>query len=123
MKKFLSILLLILITIEIFYFSSLTGAGLQTSGSNLIPTIYHFTIFFLFAFFLFASIIGNKKIKLKNILIGIIFSLLQAILDESHQIFVPGRCACFEDILVDSLGILFGTLIFVLMNSKLRRKA
>ena len=34
-------------------------------------------------------------------------------LDELHQRFVPGRVACLEDSLLDALGALVGTALFV----------
>ena len=46
-----------------------------------------------------------------NILLSLIFSFLYACTDELHQIFVPGRSAQFRDVLIDTLGASFGTLI------------
>ena len=42
---------------------------------------------------------------------SILFSFLYACTDELHQIFVPGRSAQFQDILIDTLGASFGATI------------
>jgi len=109
LNKKISIILTILISIEIFYMSSLPG-GSVTGGISFIPIIYHFTVFFLLAFF--SNYSTNKKTE--NIQITLIILILLAILDEVHQIFAPGRCAGIFDVLVDSVGILCGTLIYLL---------
>lgn len=46
---------------------------------------------------------------------SILLSLLYACTDEIHQIFVPGRSAQFRDVLIDTLGASFGTLIAYLI--------
>jgi VanZ family protein len=35
-------------------------------------------------------------------------------LDEEHQHFVPTRAMRFEDLVLDTLGVLLGTLLFLL---------
>jgi len=113
----ISLAILILITIEIFYFSSLSFGG-GGRGFNIIPIIYHFAVFFLFAFFLLAAIKGNKKIKIKYILIVLVISIIQAFLDEIHQIFVPFRYPSPADILTDTLGIFSAILLYLLIEIK-----
>ena len=103
-RRTASIFMLMLIAIEIFYFSSLSSSG-GAGGNIWIPRIYHFAVFFLFAFFLFAVIKKDKKIKAKYIVIVVIISIVYAVLDEFHQTFVPGRDASIRDILTDTLGI------------------
>ena len=46
---------------------------------------------------------------------SILLSFLYACTDEIHQIFVPGRSAQFRDVLIDTLGASFGTLIAYLI--------
>ncbi len=41
------------------------------------------------------------------------FTLLYAITDEIHQIFVPGRSCQFKDWGIDTLGAIIGTLVFL----------
>lgn len=116
-NKEVSFFLMFLIIIEIFFFSSIPGTKIK-GEANWIPTIYHFTIFFLFAFFILITIKGNKKIKKSYVFITIIFSLCQAFLDEFHQFFVPLRSCSFEDLMIDSLGIFSAIIVYYLSYKK-----
>ena len=40
--------------------------------------------------------------------------ILYAALDEYHQTFVPGRSGQIRDVVIDSLGLLFGILLILL---------
>lgn len=118
-KKSVSFILMILILIEIFYFSSLPGTVLGESKINsLIPITYHFTVFFLLTFFILALIKGNKKIKTSSLIFVLVISIIFSFLDEIHQIFVLFRDASFGDILTDSLGIFTSVLIYLYINKK-----
>jgi VanZ family protein len=115
--RIVSIVLTILITIEIFYFSTLSG-GAGTGGNLWFARAYHFIVFFLFSFFLLMAIKGKNKLKTKYILITLIISIAHAILDEVHQIFVPFRNASTGDVLIDSLGIFSAMIIAKITNRK-----
>lgn len=114
----ISRILFILISIEIFYFSSLTS---PPGGQKflLIPITYHFVVFFLFSFLLILSINGKDKLKKRYLLITLITSISYAFLDEFHQSFIPGRNAGLQDIITDSAGIIFG--IFIYSITKLKK--
>ncbi|MFH1787294.1 MAG: VanZ family protein [archaeon] len=115
-NKTITFLFTLLIIIEIFYFSSIPGnQELGTRGNQWIPRVYHFTVFFLFSFFLFATT-SQKDIKTKQIILVIILSVTQAFLDEIHQLFVPFRSSSFSDILTNSLGIFSAILIYIYIN-------
>lgn len=113
--KWLPIVLTILIAIEIFYFSTLSGS-VGTGGISWPAKVYHFSVFFLFAFFLFVSIKRNKKIKISHVIITLIASILYSISDEIHQIFVPFREAGIRDIFTDVLGICFALIICLIIS-------
>jgi VanZ family protein len=119
--------------IIIFVFSNQPGAqSNQTSSfvlrifnhigidiSQLIPgvdvgfivrKIAHITEFFILALLLFDALVEQYSIK-KAALLCFLIGILYAFSDEFHQLFVPGRCASFKDIFIDSFGVLLGTLI------------
>ena len=49
----------------------------------------------------------------KNVLIlSILLCILYATTDEIHQIFINGRDGNIKDVLVDSIGIIIGCLIY-----------
>ena len=116
-NRWLAVLFTILIAIEIFYFSTLQGSAGTGTGISF-AKIYHFIVFFLFAFFLLMSIKGNRKIKISYIIITLTASVLYAISDEIHQIFVPLRNASIGDVLTDALGICFAIVIGLIINKK-----
>ena len=116
-NRWLAILFTILIAIEIFYFSALPGS-IETGTQISFAKVYHFIVFFLFAFFLFISIKGSRKIKISYIIMTLTASILYAISDEIHQIFVPLRNASMGDILTDCLGIFFAIVIGLIINKK-----
>lgn len=119
-RRFFSFVLFILISIQIFYLSSLSSEQ-EVGGYNLFPLIYHFCAFFLFTIFLFITITGKKRIKIKHLFIILIISLIYAASDEFHQLFVPNRNGSFSDFLIDSFGILFSILIYNLSKRKAKR--
>ena len=80
------------------------------SGPDNIDLFLHFIEYLILGFLLFQSITKDGfpiNPIYGSILIGISF----AISDEFHQSFVPGRHMSSMDMLFDSVGILFGTMI------------
>lgn len=118
-KRVISLIIVILIAVEIFYFSSLPGKeiGIGKKGID-ISSIYHFVVFFLFSFFFFVTIKGNKEIKIRYLLIVLIISITYAISDEVHQLFVPFRNFSIKDILTNTSGIFSSIIIYLHMNKK-----
>jgi len=103
----------ILISITIFYISSLSfPQGSPGPEFTLKPIIYHFFAFFFLNLFLMISITKGKLKNKKLILLTILISIIYATLDEFHQYFVPGRTSTVNDVLIDTLGILFSTGIY-----------
>ena len=108
----LSISITILIAITIFYLSSQTfPQGAPGPDFTLKPIIYHFLAFATLNLFLLISITKGKNKSL--ILTAITIAILYAISDEIHQLFVPGRHGSISDILIDTIGILTATIIYL----------
>jgi len=112
-NRYVAIILTILIAVEIFYFSSIPGGQSGTGGGIRISFIYHFVVFFLFGFFLLISILGNKRIKMKYILIALSVAIIYAFLDEFHQIFVAFRNPSIQDVLTDTVGIFSSVILYL----------
>ena len=111
-NRFASIIMVILITIEIFWLSNLSLTG--TGGGNIwISRTYHFTIFFLFSFFFFTAIKGNQKLKTSHILIVLLISITHAFLDEFHQSLIPNRNSSISDVLTNTIGVFTSTIIYL----------
>lgn len=59
----------------------------------------------------------------KRTFLTVAILILSGVLDEFHQLFVPGRYASFWDILIDTAGGLTGMLLFwIVYQITLRRK-
>jgi VanZ family protein len=55
--------------------------------------------------------------------LGVACTFLVACLDEWHQKFVPGRVSSFHDVMVDTTGAMFLTLVVLALRAHRRRKA
>ncbi len=68
----------------------------------------------------------RRYVSIYSSIIGIIYSIT----DETHQLFVNGRSGSIHDVLIDTIGILTGIVMFfliqkmmnMLINSRQRRK-
>lgn len=107
MKK-LFLILAVLTGIFIFYISSLSSPPSPKPGNELIPILYHFGIFFLFAEFLILS----TNFKKKELSLVLFIAIIYAVLDELHQFFVPYRACTIFDISIDCTGVLFAFIFY-----------
>lgn len=105
----LSWLITIFGALVIFYLSSISYfPEVIKGGTNILSMIYHISSFFCLAFFLFVSVKKTNYIFVLAIVIVIFYGLL----DEVHQLFVVGRFCTFIDFLLDTIGILFASMIY-----------
>ena len=136
-KKFISILLLVIWIFIIFYFSNESGRiSLDKSRSLLdsiinitnmdflsvyiIRKIAHFCEYMILSILVFCVMKNFKIINKKTIFICISICILYACCDEVHQLFVSGRDARVFDVFVDSLGILMGSTIYIILHRRLK---
>ena len=78
----------------------------------LVRKTAHFTEYAILGSLFFINLRNTHKDLIEHpLVISILFSFLYACTDELHQIFVPGRSAQFRDVLIDTLGASFGTII------------
>lgn len=117
--KNISLSLTLLIAIEIFWFSSIPGTNLG-KGIPFQAITYHFIIFFLFNFFLLTTLTRNN-LKTKKLFTAISISTVYAILDELHQLYVPMRSASPIDFIIDFIGIIASTIIFIWIKQKIKQ--
>lgn len=72
-----------------------------------------------FLILIILKIFGNRTV---NLYIGtLFFCLLYAVLDEYHQLFVPGRTSSVTDVLIDFSGALSSMLIYIILTSIYKR--
>jgi VanZ family protein len=70
----------------------------------------------------YALAFGSKLVLFASSL-GVVCTFLVASLDEWHQKFVPGRVSSFRDVMVDTTGALFLTLVLLALRAYRRKKA
>lgn len=142
MKKAISITLVIIWMIIVFLFSSQIGDDSQVTSGNTIRKIItflnndidrvrleeiveflqpftrklaHFTLYTLGGIVIFNMFNCFKLQKNKRIICSFLTGALYASTDEIHQLFVPGRSGMIKDVLIDSLGIITGILIYIIV--------
>lgn len=97
----------------IFYASSVPGKCIP-GLFKFQDIIFHFVAYLIFSFFLSRAIkntiLGISNLKL--IAFTVLLVTCYGISDEFHQAFVPGRSVSGFDVLIDSLGGFFGSLVF-----------
>ncbi len=84
----------------------------ESSLPELIGQIMHFLEYAVLAFLITRAINQAQAITRKGIFIAIMLTMLYALSDEIHQLFVPERAFQLFDLLIDLLGAITGTLIY-----------
>ncbi len=93
-------------------------------ASFVIRKSAHIFAYFVLAILSFIMVYAYKNNINKSIKFSFIISVLYAISDEIHQLFIPGRSGMIQDVFIDSIGIIVGivliTIIFklVIKNKK-----
>ncbi len=91
----------------IFFLSSVPHLKTNSSHDYTFRKIAHFTEYFIITFLSFRAFKGSFRGEFFSLFFySASLSLLLAIFDEIHQLFVPGRTGAVGDVLIDAVGIL-----------------
>ena len=147
-KKIITIILIILWMILVFYLSNqiaddsaelsggltkkvlqilhiLDGKTLEQQAiiETIVRKLAHFCLYTLGGILILLHINLYKITDKKKVLISWIIGTIYAISDEIHQLFIPGRSGEIRDVCIDSLGVITGiTLVLILLKFIERRK-
>ena len=151
MKKHIRLILLILWMILIFYMSAQPQLESETTSNLVAELIYgiyafifpnnhldvavfleryihpirklaHFTEFMILGILVYLN--SRDYTKKNNVFYSILFSVLYAVSDEIHQLFVDGRYCDIRDMGIDTAGALTGILLcHLLMTRCFKRKS
>jgi hypothetical protein len=111
----------VVIGVLIFVLSSIPAENLgSVGGSNINAIMYHIIAFYAFALFLFIAVTEGKYLGL--VYWGVIIALAYGILDELHQLFVPGRVASVGDVFLDGVGIAFALVVYLIYSEMRKRR-
>lgn len=98
----------------IFHISSFPGSEIP-SVFPFQDILFHFFVYLMLAFF-FSRAMQRTYPNIttaKIILVTLIFGTFYGLTDEFHQAFVPLRSCSGLDLLIDSLGSIAGSLVFI----------
>ena len=112
------LLLIILVAIQINFFSSLPGSTIVGPDWAILPILYHFLIFFALCFLILVYAGSHTKVPIGLIFFSVLISVIFAIVDELDQLFIPLRFAGIKDVLVDSAGILLSVFVYKYLKRK-----
>lgn len=143
-RKLIDIALIIMWMITIFYFSNQPAdiSG-KTSGTiakdilqktniidtiptekqedvishfdNIIRKIAHYTIYTIGGILVFNFVRKIDMSEKKKIIYSFLFGMCYAITDEIHQYFIAGRACMWQDVCLDSLGVLTGIVVMLMV--------
>lgn len=82
---------------------------------KVIRKIAHFSIYTVVGLLLMGLMSTYKLDENNRISISLITGVIYASMDEIHQSFIPGRSSQITDVMIDSLGVLCGILILMLI--------
>lgn len=94
--------------------SQVRQTEIEHSVSFLVRKAAHMTeyAFLGLALILHVRTIGLRKQIQRPRLLAFLIGVLYAASDELHQVFVPGRSGEMKDVLLDSMGVLLGLILF-----------
>lgn len=88
---------------------------------TVIRKIAHFSIYTLVGILLMSLMCTYKIKEIDKIGISLIIGIIYAISDEIHQAFIPGRGPQLTDVILDSMGVLTGIFISMLLLEMIRK--
>lgn len=86
-----------------------------------IRKLAHFSIYTVLGITNMCHMSTYSIVRYKRIGCSLIIGMLYAISDEIHQLFVPGRSGQMTDVLIDTIGVLFGICIVLLGQNIIRK--
>lgn len=119
-KVVLVYLPLVIYWILLFTLTSLPTNSVPSVGVN--DKVEHFAAYFVLSFLLYFTLIFQQKsitLKKNAFLFTILFVILYGVLDEVHQLLIPGRSCEFLDFFADVFGGVLGMILmklFVKLN-------
>lgn len=100
----------------IIQFSKKDSDSLVERLNPYIRKLAHYSLFTVGGILIYLLFKTFKIYRRKQVLYSLVFGILYACSDEIHQIFVPHRSAMIRDVIIDSLGVLTGITILMIIN-------
>ena len=146
-KKIITIILVLLWMILVFYLSNqiaddsaelsggltrkvlqilhiIDGKTVEEQGAieNTFRKLAHFCLYTLGGILILSHINLYKITDKKKVFISWILGTIYAISDEIHQLFIPGRSGEIRDVCIDSLGVVIGIILVLMLLKFIERR-
>ena len=89
---------------------------LLKNADKIVRKLAHYTLYTVGGVLIISFAYTMDKTKKEKILYSLAFGICFIITDEVHQLFVPGRTGRLLDVGIDTLGIITGILIFLIIK-------
>ena len=89
---------------------------LLVSVDKIVRKLAHYTLYTVGGVLIISFAYTMDKTQKEKILYSLAFGICFVITDEVHQLFVPGRTGRLLDVGIDTLGIITGILIFLIIK-------
>ena len=90
--------------------------------NHLVRKNAHFFAYLILGLLTINALRRNGIFGIRSLVIALVISILYAISDEVHQLFVPGRSGEVRDVLIDTAGASVGIGIYFISSKIMRRK-
>ncbi|MEN3013577.1 MAG: VanZ family protein [Endomicrobiia bacterium] len=100
----------------IFFLSSIPELKIEELGlwDLILRKIAHLIEYLILSVLVSNALFVSFNMKfLNSCLFSFVFSVIYAISDEIHQYFVPGRHFSLLDVFIDTMGIIFGIILWI----------
>ena len=87
----------------------------------VIRKIAHFSIYTIIGVLLMALMCMFNIVDKVRVGITLVLGILYAATDEFHQVFVQGRTALITDVVIDTMGVILGILLVLLIREIYRK--
>lgn len=88
----------------------------ESKGANfVIRKSAHMFSYFVLAILSFIMVYTHKENINLSIKYSFLISILYAISDEIHQLFIPGRSGMIQDVFIDGIGVVVGIIIITII--------
>ncbi|AIF44544.1 VanZ family protein [Virgibacillus sp. SK37] len=76
----------------------------------------HFFIYLILGFLVVNALRASNVLGYRSVILALLICVLYAIVDEVHQLFIPGRSGEVRDVLIDTAGASVGIGVYLLIN-------
>ena len=107
------------------FFNILEGKTLeqQSAIETVVRKLAHFSIYALGGILILLHVNLYKIKTNKKVIISWLIGTAYAITDEIHQLFISGRSGEIRDVCIDSLGVITGIIIFLIILICMERRS